>query len=239
MYPIQFISLGPGDPELISLKGWKALQATDYIYCPATLQPDGTHHSRSMAILQQLSVPQEKIHAFSLPMHADRNGAMQSYRHVCEACCQLQQQGVRVAIVAEGDAGFYSSIHYIYEELEMSGTETEMIAGIPAFIAAGASGHLHIACQEQRLTVLPGVSDYQEIEQRVEAGETVVLMKLSRSAESIRRCIRLHPHYDYRYFENIGLPEEKQLDDASMLQEYRFPYFSLLIVRKPTGGLLS
>ncbi|MBR0560854.1 hypothetical protein KB213_12490, partial [Neokomagataea sp. TBRC 2177] len=65
-----------------------------------------------------------------------------------------QQQ--RVVIVAEGDAGFYSSIQYIFEKLQTAGIPAQRIAGIPAFIAAGAVANLHIASQEERMIVAPG-----------------------------------------------------------------------------------
>ena len=136
-----------------------------------------------------------------------------------------------MAVVAEGDAGFYSSIHYIYEKLQAAGIPVEQIAGIPAFIAAGARGGLHIASREERLTVIPGITTAEEIERLIQSGSTVVIMKLSQCAGEVHRCIRLHPEYDYRYFENVGTPQEKYISDRQQLETLRFPYFSLLIIR--------
>ena len=55
-YPILFISLGPGDPELITLKGWKALQAADIVFCPETEGRNGERTSRAADIVRQLGV---------------------------------------------------------------------------------------------------------------------------------------------------------------------------------------
>ena len=63
------------------------------------------------------------------------------------------------------------------------------------------------------------------------SGSTVVIMKLSQCAGEVHRCIRLHPEYDYRYFENVGTPQEKYISDRQQLETLRFPYFSLLIIR--------
>ena len=53
-YPILFISLGPGDPELITLKGWKALQAADIVFCPETEGRNGERTSRAANIVRRL-----------------------------------------------------------------------------------------------------------------------------------------------------------------------------------------
>lgn len=108
------------------------------------------------------------------------------------------------------------------------------IPGIPAFIAAGALGRLHVASQEERLTVIPGITTTEEIEKLTSENSAVVIMKLSRCTDEIHRCIRLHPEYRYHYFENVGTPEEKYINDSKRIATIRFPYFSLLIIRTET-----
>ena len=194
-YPILFISLGPGDPELITLKGWKALQAADIVFCPETTGRDGQRTSRAADIVRRLSVGDDHIRRFLLP------------------------------------AGFYSSVHYVFERLRADGRAAEHVAGIPAFIAAGALAGLHTASQEQRLTVLPGTATAQELERLVDDGGTVVIMKLSQCADEVHRCMALHPEYTYHYFENVGTATEFYTCDAAVVAARRFPYFSLMIVQ--------
>ena len=71
----------------------------------------------------------------------------------------------------------------------------------------------------------------EEIERLIQSQNTVVIMKLSQCTDEVHRCIRLHPEYDYRYFENVGTPQEKYISDGQQLETLRFPYFSLLIIR--------
>ena len=167
-YPILFISLGPGDPELITLKGWKALQAADIVFCPETEGRNGERTSRAANIVQRLGVGDDHIRRFLLPMSKRREAALQAYDGVYAEARALQDEGLHVCIVAEGDAGFYSSVHYVFERLRADGRAAEHVAGIPAFIAAGALAGLHIASQEQRLTVLPGTATAQELERLVD-----------------------------------------------------------------------
>ena len=164
-------------------------------------------------------------------MFAAREAALQAYDGVYAEARALQDEGLHVCIVAEGDAGFYSSVHYVFERLRADGRAAEHVAGIPAFIAAGALAGLHIASQEQRLTVLPGTATAQELERLVDDDGTVVIMKLSQCADEVHRCMTLHPEYTYHYFENVGTATEFYTCDAAVVAARRFPYFSLMIVQ--------
>lgn len=234
MHPILFVSLGPGEAELITLKGLKALQAAQHIFCPETQTKDGRTLSRAADIMTQLHIPQDIIHRFTLPMSKQREKALAVYHRVHTEAAVLAQEGKRVCIVAEGDAGFYSSIHYVYEKLAADGMPVEHIAGIPAFIAAGARGGLAVTSQEERLTVIPGTTTAEEIERLMGEKHAVVVMKLSQCTNEIHRCIRLHPEYSYHYFENVGTAKEMYLNDTERIKAILFPYFSLLVIR-PNG----
>lgn len=138
MYPVTLVSLGPGDPELITLKGLRTLQEADCIFCPETGTRQGAPAcSRAAHILAQLHIPDNKIERFHLPMSKDRQQAMASYDQAFLQIRTLCADNRRICIVAEGDAGLYASIHYIYDRLRSEGYPVEQIPGIPAFIASG------------------------------------------------------------------------------------------------------
>ena len=85
MFPITFVSLGPGEAELITLKGLKALQAADCIFCPETPARDGRPLSRAADIMLRLDIPAGHIRRFSLPMSKQRTDALNAYDRVCPA----------------------------------------------------------------------------------------------------------------------------------------------------------
>ncbi len=230
-HPVEFISLGPGEAGLITVKGLKALQSADCIFCPET-QVGDRRFSRAADILQELGIASHKLRRFVLPMSKQRQQALEAYDQTGSEAILLQKAGKKVCIVAEGDAGFYSSVHYVYDKLRACGIPVGHVAGIPAFIAAGARAGLHIASQEECMTVIPGTATAGKIEQLVQEGGAVVIMKLSQCADEVHRCIRLHPEYSYHYFENVGTDKELYTDDTRQIGSLRFPYFSLLIIRK-------
>ncbi|MEG0519106.1 MAG: precorrin-2 C(20)-methyltransferase [Bacteroidales bacterium] len=237
MHPVQFISLGPGEADLITLKGLKALQNADCIYCPCTLAAGGAKEekknaaptSRSGTILTTLGIPTSKIAFFQVPMNKNREAARLSYEAVFIQAKQMCSNGKKVAIVAEGDAGFYSSIHYIQDRFAQQGVVAERIPGVPAFIAAGAFAGLHIVKQEEPLLVFPGIVTSGEIKEAVDSGKTVAIMKLSQCEAAVKECVSCNMLF--HYFENVGMPDQLYVSDKQVISQLKFPYFSVMIIK--------
>lgn len=230
-YPILFVSLGPGEPELITVKGLKALQAADLIYCPATRNKQDVLSSRAAGIVKALDIDEEKIRCFTLPMSKERSAAWKAYDTLFVEASSGYREGKRIVIVAEGDAGFYSSIQYIYDKFMEADIAVSRIAGIPAFIAAGALAGLHIVKQEEEIVVIPGTPTSDELNEKIQVGYVIVIMKLSQCTETIHNCIRLHSEKVFHYFENVGTDKEYYTSDRKVIINKTFPYFSLMIIQ--------
>lgn len=212
-----FVSLGPGEAELITLKALRALQAADYIFCPYTLTKEEKQVSRAIEILTELGIEADKIRPFNVPMSMNRNEAILAYGKASEDIEELNKQGKKIAVTAEGDAGFYSSIHYIQDSLVQKNIPTERIAGVPAFIACGALANLHIVKQEEELIVVPGTITAESLLRQVKEGKTVVIMKVSKCIEAINEAIRSEPTVNFHYFENVGSKEKSSTHTILML----------------------
>ena len=225
-HPVGFISLGPGDPELITLKALRNLQQAEVIYYPATV----TGESRAAAMLRTFELP-GTLCPFTLPMKTDRTETFLIYRQVMAQIVEDYQAGKRVTIAVEGDAGIYASIHYILEELAKKDIPTEQLCGIPSFIAAGATAKLHIISQEEKLVVIPGNITQDELNYYLNNKHIPVIMKLSRCTNIIHQYMDKHPEYTYHYFENISTDKEYYTDNKEELKKKTFPYFSLLIIQ--------
>lgn len=230
--PIQFVSLGPGDPELITLKAYRQLKEADVIYCPYTVAKNGRELSRSYNILSALDILDSQISKFLLPMSKNRDAAFEAYHKVYLESFDLYNQGKKVAIVAEGDVGFYSSIHSILDKFEEEGTPVQQIPGIPAFIASGAFAKMHIVQQEEKLMVIPGIITAKQLQEIIDKGTVVVIMKLSQCADEVHRLISSHPTYNYFYFENVGTDKSFYSNNTNEISEKTFPYFSIMMIKK-------
>ena len=233
MYPIVFVSLGPGESDLITLKGLKALQTADCIFYPATILKDGAISSRALDIMMELDIDKKKTTPFYVPMNKDRSLAIDAYNRVSEEAKQQYLKGMKVIIVAEGDAGFYSSIHYIFDTLVKQNIPVEHVAGIPAFIACGALAGIHIVKQEEELNVIPGITSARSLIDKISSGKVVVIMKASQCEQAVKESISAIPTAAFHYFENVGVKgKEYYTCDTQEIISRKFPYFSLMIIHQ-------
>lgn len=227
------VSLGPGDPELITLKALRTLQRVDRIYCPATILRGETVVSRSLDIMKAVGIDPEKVALFHVPMSKVRSGAEEAYLTVAQKIEEDYKQGKAVAFVAEGDCGFYSSAHYISDYLWSMAICTDRIAGVPAFIACGALARLHIVSQEETLNVIPTDITTEKISTILDQGGTVVIMKLSLHEGALKDAIRTLHHATFHYFENVGIPaKEFYTSDKDQILARPFPYFAIMIIKR-------
>lgn len=224
------VSLGPGEPELITWKALNALKEADVIFCPGTMGKDGVFKSRALDILLALPVDISKVSTFHLPMSRNREEALRAYDTVCEEMIGLVALGKNIAVTAEGDACFYSSANYMYEKLRSAGLPVEMVAGVPAFIAAGASVGLHVVKQQERLLVIPGDVILEELLEVVVARRSVVIMKVPLGEAILRPFIARHPELHYHYFEQVGTAQEFYTSEREQILERSFTYFSILFI---------
>ncbi len=230
--PVTFVSLGPGDPELITVKGMRTLQQADTIFCPSTVLPNGETSSRAKDILLQLGIERHKISLFDVPMNKSRSLAIESYGNIASAIAQQHKNGQHIAVTAEGDAGFYSTIYYISEYLQAGNIPVSRIAGVPAFIACGTLANLHIVKQEEELHIVPGNLSLEELKQKLEGGKSVVVMKASQCEPVIKEAMKALPNAVFHYFENAGIAGKEFYTSAEdEIMNRRFPYFSLIIIQ--------
>lgn len=226
------VSLGPGDAGLVTLKALRALQEVEIIYCPAT-QSDRKILSRAKDILDEIGIDGQKTRLFSVPMSKDRTLAEKVYSGIASEIAECYQTGRSVAFVAEGDSGFYSSVHYISDKLEEMDIAVQHIAGVPAFIACAALAGIHVVKQDERLSVFPSTTSAEEITMEVKAGKSVVLMKLSQQKDAICKAIEVLPDAQFHYFENVGIVgKEFYTNHPEEIVQRSFPYFSILIIKK-------
>lgn len=225
------VSLGPGEPELITVKALQALQSADIIFCPATSREKEKRESKAARILEALGINTEKIRFFFVPMSTDRTAVNKVYEEVCKEMIESADAGQKVAITAEGDACFYSSAHYIFEKLQHMEVSVEMIAGVPAFIAAGAVAGLHMVKQRERMLVIPGDASVEELQAALARAYTVVIMKLPLGEKIVRSYMEHHPEEHYFYFEQVGTAAEYITSVYADILKRPFTYFSILVIK--------
>ncbi|NLV53872.1 MAG: precorrin-2 C(20)-methyltransferase [Bacteroidales bacterium] len=229
MYPISFVSLGPGDPELLTIKALSRLQEADAIFLPFTQSKEGEEKSRSLDIVKAHDL-KAHTHLYRLPMSRQREETFRVYDQIGAEAIQLQSEGQRVVIGVEGDIAVYGSIHYVLEQLESQGIATEQVPGISSISAAASLAKLSLISQQERLVVIPGQCDETEMLRLLNLNHVLVIMKLSACRDILTTFLQTHPHFRYDYFENVGTPAQVHLSDPTTILQRGLPYFSLIII---------
>ena len=232
---IKIVSLGPGDPQMITLKGLQTLQKAHKIFSPVTRSKAGKEISRSAEILTALGIEQSNIESYYLPMSTNRERTLEIYKEVANNCIEHYNNGKEVVITAEGDGGFYSSSHYIQDMITDMGYRVERIAGVPAFIDCASLAGMHVASGERPLEIIPYVESAERILERIKPSAkyraNLVLMKLSQSESVIKEAIKEASNtVKFHYIENRGRADEFYTSNIETILERKFPYFSILII---------
>lgn len=229
--PVAFVSLGPGDPELITLKALRLFQEADYIFYPSTMIK-GRAASRAEDLLRSWDLDESTFRPFMLPMRKDRTKALAAYDGVFEEICALYNaaQSPRIVIAVEGDCSIFASIHYILDRCQEANIPTLSVPGITSFLAASSLAQLHLVKLEERLLIHPGLVDKEMILEGYQNKTNQVIMKMSQSADAIKECLQENPDLPVHYFEHVGTDRAYHTTDKEVIRQREIPYFSLLIV---------
>ena len=228
-HPIAVLSLGPGDPELLTLKAVRTLREADIVVVPATQNDDGTMKSRAADIIGKWCAA-DKMQLYSLPMKKQREAVRQVYDAICHDIIEWYHAGKRVVVAVEGDVSIYASIHYIFDLLQEKHIPVQQVPGIPSFIAAAASAGLSLISQNERLVVLPGDADIEVLRRLLTGRHVVVVMKLSQCQQVLKDFLLQYPAAVCHYFENVGTAEEYHTQEREAILSRQMPYFSLCVL---------
>lgn len=220
------LGMGPGDPELITLKALNLLRAADVVAYPA---PDtGESLVRTIAA-PHLTGKQEEF-VMSTPMvPAERFSAKSVYDWAAEELLTRAQQGKHIAVLCEGDPLFYGSFMYLLARLA-GRVPVEVVPGVSSLMAGTAALGLPLAARNDVVAVLPGPMDEGAMEAAIRAAQAAVVVKVGRHLAKVRRVVaRLGLTAQARYIERATLAEQRVFALADVPGETA-PYFSLVFV---------
>ncbi|PCI03657.1 MAG: precorrin-2 C(20)-methyltransferase [Flavobacteriaceae bacterium] len=225
------VSLGPGDPDLITLKGLKILEKVDKIYFPGSLYADGSKLSYAMSILENYSLDSTKMQGFYLEMDLERVQAKKVYETTYQLIKKDYEKGLSIAVVSEGDLNTFSSFSYILEKILADKLSVSLVPGITSY-AMGASENLAPLClQNDRLLIIPRVQTEAQLQEALDNYDTVVLMKI-KSVIPVLEAVLSKKAYRINYSEKLGTAAQFTSSNWEEIITRDIPYFSLITIRK-------
>ncbi len=220
------VGVGPGDPELMTLKAQRIITSVRVLAYPKLTGVD----SFARAIAARFIAPNTREIAVVIPMTVDRAPAQAAYDGGARALAKELRRGADVAVLCEGDPFFYGSFMYLFSRLAGE-FETEVVPGVTSITACAAVAGRPLAARNEVLTVIPGTLNETDMTARIEVAQAVAIMKVGRHLAKIRGVLdRLNLTRYARYIERATLPDEVVLPLADTPDTA--PYFSMILITK-------
>lgn len=233
------LGVGPGDPELLTLKARRILRS-----CPvyAHFAKTGRPGNARTVVETHLRPGQHELRIeYPLTTEAPPAGVsyesilVEFYDRAAKRVAEILDAGDDVAVLCEGDPFFYGSYMYLHHRLEAAGYEVEVVPGVAAMLAGAATVGAPLARGDETLSVLSGVLPTDELVRRLRGADVAVIMKLGRNLRRVREAVERAGLLDRaRYVERVTMSTERILPLAEVDPDTS-PYFSMVLIPSATA----
>ena len=219
------VGVGPGDPELLTLKAARIISGAKVIAYPA---PEGGESFARAIVNEHIGEDVVEI-SMDVPMRTERFSAQSVYDKSAEDIASHMEAGRDVVVLCEGDPFFYGSFMYLHDRLS-SYFEVEIVSGVSSLVACAGRLEKPLAGRNDVLTILPGPMEDENLEERLTPGGSFVIIKVGRHLARLRSLLdRLGLLERAGYVERATLPTEKVMP-LSEVDETCAPYFSMILI---------
>lgn len=225
------VGVGPGDPELITLKAARLIREADLVGYIASI--GGASQARQIAagVLAEAKAGQREL-PVSMPMSEQRDLANRVYDDAAREIRAALDAGQRVVFLCEGDPLFFGSFTYLLIRIEQD-YPCEVVPGISSVNAASATLGLPLTVLSESLAVISGRHSERQLAEVLNRHDSVVIMKAGRARPRILLALADTGRIgDACYLEYIGRDNEMIETDVTRLAPEAGPYFSLFVVTR-------
>ena len=217
------IGLGPGDPELMTLKAVATIGR-----CPIVAVPDSRGSENVALAIAGAHLQGKTLVYCDSPMVRDNDLIVQSHRSNAEKLAAFLDQGQDIAYLTLGDPSIYSTANYIQDHLMDMGYGVEIIPGIPSFCAVAARLKQPLCEGDEALHIVP--ASEKTIDEALQLPGTQVIMKAGKSIPLIRQAIVRQNRHAVAV-ERCTMSNERIHRSLDTLSE-QASYFSIIIVKE-------
>lgn len=226
------IGVGPGDPELLTVKAVKAIEAADVIISPTKKMGKP---SIALQIAKPYIKPETKLVVMDFPMlslSAERETLEKQWGENADQIQSMLNWGQNAVFLTLGDPMVYSTYSYVMEFLIDRGMEVETISGVPSFCSLAAHLNLPLTQGEESLGVVGMTQTEEEVDAVLDAHQNIVVMKVSANAKGLAKALReRHLEDHFVMISNIGMDSERVTRDIADLEK-KVPYLSTVLIKK-------
>ena len=226
------VGVGPGDPELLTLRAERVLRQVQAIYHAGPAEREG----RAWEVVRDLVRPEQAVGVVRVEPMADvtASGGTAAYRPGVERIAADCRRGLDVAFITEGDPTLYSTASAVWQLLAEVAPEVpiEVVPGVSSITAAAARARWPLARRDETLAVVPAPYHADELPALLDAFASLCFLKAPRVVPALLDALeQSRRSYHTLYAENVGTPREWITKDLPSAAD-RHDYFGLILVRR-------
>ena len=219
------VGVGPGDPELLTLKALRLVKEADVIAVPGENARESIAYKIVEGVYPSLSI--KELLAVPMPMIKEKDALQKAHDEAAELVKKELDMEKNVVFLTLGDPTVYSTYLYVHKRIAGMGYETEIVSGITSFCAVAAKLNTGLVENKDMLHVIP--ASYQ-VDDALNLDGTKVFMKAGKKIGAVKEKIK-QAGAEGMMIENCGMPDEKIYKSVDEIPE-NAGYYSLIIVKE-------
>lgn len=219
------VGVGPGDPELLTIKALRVIEECDIIAVPGKTAADTAAYK--IVAKAYPGIGEKELLGIHMPMTKEEKTLETSHTEAVDRLTGLLDAGKKIAFLTLGDPTVYSTYMYLHGKIAEAGYAVEIVSGIPSFCAAAARLGISLGQKAEQIHIIP--ASYQA-EEAWNLPGTKVFMKAGGKLPAVKESLKEHPEKIYGV-ENCGMEGEKVYYGVDELPE-NAGYYTLVIVKE-------
>ena len=231
------IGVGPGDPQLITLKALQLLQSAPVVAWPAP--ETGASLTREIVAphLAARRQPCEEI-ALRMPIQAERFPAQEAYDRAERLLGAHLRAGRDVVVLCEGDPFLYGSFMYLFARMAPA-FRVEVVAGVSSIHACAAALGRPLGARDDRVCILPASLPEARLTEAMLTAETCVFIKVGRHIAKLRAMLQRAGLLECAHYIEYATMQRQRLLPLAQFAGDSAPYFSMILVHRGDAGALG
>ena len=226
------VSVGTGDPELITVKGLRILRSSQIVAFPS-----GINNRSGIAqnIISGWLQPHQQTLPLKFPYVQDAKTLQAAWKEAAEKVGSYLQQGTDITFACLGDLSFYGTFTYLAQNVQRLYPEVkiETVPGVCSPMAIASVLGVPLTVNHQRLAILPAIHAIAELETALDCAEVVVLLKVSSVYRQVWQILHQRNLLQFSSIvEKVTFPEQKIYRDLTNYPQLDLSYFSIMLIQQ-------
>jgi precorrin-2/cobalt-factor-2 C20-methyltransferase len=222
------IGVGPGDPELMTVKAWRLIGMAKVIAYLAANGKDSTARAIAAPF-----IPEDVTEiAIDMPMRVEREPARLAYDKGAAEIAAHLKHGCDVVMLCEGDPFFYGSFMYVFERLAAT-HKVVVVPGVTSVSASAAAIGQPLCERDEALKILPATMDEHVLKTELQSMQAAAVMKVGRHFGKVKRVLENLSLLPHATAIEMATHPEQRIRPLCDIPDDSLPYFTTIIVRRP------